>query len=189
MNPTIELLSTRRSVPAHLLAEPGPDAATLETMLTIAARVPDHAKLVPWRFILFEGAARQRAGEKLAALVAARDPSAGPERLDEEKRRFARAPLCVCVVSRIVEHPRVPAWEQILSAGAVCLNLEIAAHALGFAACWLTEWMSTDAEAMALLGLAPNETIAGLIHIGTPTIAPSDRPRPVLADIVSRWPG
>lgn len=184
---TLELLQKRRSVPAHLLADPGPDATELETLLTIAARVPDHARLVPWRFIVFEGEARRAAGEKLAGLVAARDPDAPEHRLEEERKRFTRAPLCVCVVIRTIEHPRVPVLEQLLSAGAVCLNLEIAAHAMGYAACWLTEWMSTDDEAKALLGIGAEERVAGFIHIGTPTIEPSERQRPDLASIVTRW--
>ncbi|PIO97086.1 nitroreductase family protein [Pleomorphomonas carboxyditropha] len=187
MNATIDLLLTRRSVPAALLAAPGPSADELQTLLTIASRVPDHGKLAPWRFIVLEGEARVEAGRQLARIAEQRQPDISETRLEDERQRFSKAPLVVAVVGRAAEHVKIPVIEQIYSAGAVCLNLEIAAHAMGYAACWLTDWPAYDAEARAALGLAEGETIAGFIHIGTPTIAPTDRPRPALADIVSRF--
>lgn len=187
MNATLDLLLTRRSVPAQMLAAPGPSADELQTLLTIASRVPDHGKLAPWRFIVFEGEARVEAGRRLAEIVVERRPEISEARLDEERRRFSMAPLVVAVVGRAAEHVKIPVIEQIYSAGAVCLNLEIAAHAMGYAACWLTDWPAYDAEARTVLGLAAGETIVGFIHIGTPTITPLDRPRPALEDIVSRF--
>lgn len=187
MPDALDLLKTRRSIPAQFLAEPGPSEEELTTLLTIASRVPDHGKLAPWRFVIIRGAARAALGEKLAALVAARDPAAGDRRLDEERARFARAPLVIAVVSRAAEHVKIPIWEQQLSAGASAMNLEIAAHAMGYAACWLTEWVTYDAEASALLGVGPGERIAALVHIGTPTIPPQDRPRPALSEVVTEW--
>ncbi|BBE72662.1 nitroreductase family protein [Oharaeibacter diazotrophicus] len=187
MPDALDLLRTRRSIPAQFLAEPGPNEAQLETLLTIASRVPDHGKLAPWRFVIFRGPARTAAGERLAALLKARDPAVSEARLAEERARLARAPLVVALISRAAEHVKIPIWEQQLSAGAAAMNLEIAAHAMGFAACWLTEWVAYDAEAAAILGVKPGERIAGLIHVGTPTIPPQDRPRPALADIVTEW--
>jgi nitroreductase len=187
MNPTIDLLSRRRSVPAAFLAAPGPSPDELQTLLTIASRVPDHGKLAPWRFIVIEGEGRVDVGRRMADILAARDPDVSEARLEEERQRFAKAPLVIAVVGRAAEHVKIPVIEQIYSAGAVCLNLEIAAHAMGYAACWLTEWIAYDAEARAALGLAEAETIVGFIHVGTPTIQPTDRPRPALEDIVSRF--
>ncbi len=187
MNSTLDLLLTRRSVPAALLAAPGPSADELRTLFTIASRVPDHGKLTPWRFIVLEGEGRAEAGRRMAGIVAARQPDISEARLEDERQRFTKAPLVVAVVGRAAEHVKIPVIEQIYSAGAVCLNLEIAAHAMGYAACWLTDWVAYDAEARAALGLADGETIAGFIHIGTPTIAPVDRPRPALEDVVSRF--
>ncbi|WP_181703213.1 nitroreductase family protein [Chthonobacter albigriseus] len=187
MTDALTLLKTRRSIPAAFLAEPAPSDADIETLLTIASRVPDHGKLAPWRFILFRGDSRRRAGEKLAQLLAERDPSLPEARLEEERNRLARAPLVVGVVSRAAEHVKIPIWEQQLSAGAASMSLVIAAHAMGYAACWLTEWPSYDAEAGRILGLKEGERFAGLVHIGTPTVPAQDRPRPALADIVSAW--
>lgn len=183
----LSLLKTRRSIPPAFLGDPGPSEAELETLLTIASRVPDHGKLAPWRFIVYVGAARQAAGERLAERWAERDPAATPERLDEERRRLARAPLVVGLVSRAAEHVKIPIWEQQLSAGAAAMNLVIAAHAMGYAASWLTEWPTYDEAAAALLGAEPGERFAGFIHIGTPTAPPQDRPRPALTDIVTRY--
>jgi nitroreductase len=161
-----------------------PDALDL---LTIATRVPDHGKLAPWRFILFRGDARRRAGERLTELAVSRDPSLPDAKIEEERNRLARAPLVVAVVSRAADHVKIPIWEQQLSAGASAMSLVLAAHALGFAASWLTEWPSYDAEAGRILGLAEGERFAAFVHIGTPTVPPQDRPRPALDAVVTEW--
>jgi nitroreductase len=102
---------------------------------------------------------------------------------------LARAPLVIAVVSRAGAHVKIPEWEQVLSAGAAAMNLVTAAHALGYAATWITEWYAYDARVLAALGLAPNEKIAGFIHIGKPDAPPEDRPRPPLSEIVTWYSG
>ena len=189
MTDTLTLLKTRRSIPAVNIVEPGPSAAEIEEMLTIAARVPDHGKLVPFRFVLFEGEARAAAGAATAALLAARRPDADPKLIAAEANRFTRSPLVIAVVSRAAPHAKIPEWEQVLAAAASAMNLMIAANAMGYATQWLTEWVTYDEEARALLGLSPEERLVGLIHVGTPDIPPFARPRPDLADIVTRWKG
>ncbi len=185
----IEFLETRRTIPAAFLQPPGPNPAELARLLTVAARVPDHGKLAPWRFILFEGDARAAAGAALAALRRRRSPPPAGEGLAADVVRFSRVPLVVGLVSRARKHPKATEWEQVLSAGAAGMNLLNAAHALGFGAQWLTEWLAYDEEAGAILGLKPGERFAGFIHIGTPATPPQERWRPALADIVRRWPG
>ena len=187
MTDTITLLKTRRSIPAVNIVEPGPSEAEIEDMLTIAARVPDHGKLTPWRFILFTGEARAAAGEATAALLKTRRPEIDEKSLQAERNRFTRSPLVVAVVSRAAPHVKIQEWEQLMSAGAAAMNLVVAANAMGFVAQWLTEWVTYDEEARALLGLTPDERLIGLIHIGTADIPPFERPRPALADIVTRW--
>jgi nitroreductase len=187
MNETLELLSTRRSAPAASLAEPGPNAQELESLLKVASRVPDHGKLVPWRYILFEGEARIRAGEIIADVYAQAHPEADADKLAIERKRLALAPLVIAVVSRAGPHEKIPEWEQIMTAGAVCMNLTIAANAMGFATVWLSEWYSYDPQVLGRLGLAPSEKIAGFIHIGRPPAPREDRARPVVADIVTRF--
>lgn len=171
----------------HLLAEPGPTADELDALLTIAVRVPDHGRLTPWRFIVLEGEARRRAGEAIVAAYQADDPNADATRVAAERNRLARAPLVVAVVSRARPHVKIPEWEQTMSAGAVCMSLVIAANAMGFGTSWLTEWYAFDRRILDALGLDPNETIAGFIHIGRITTPPVERPRPALADIVTRF--
>ena len=156
-------------------------------MLTIAARVPDHGKLAPWRFIVFEGAARERAGRIALGLRVEDKPDLDDVARTEELRRFARAPLVVAVVSRAAPHVKIPEWEQVLSAGAACMNLIVSARALGFSATWLTEWPAYDARFRAAIGLAEHEKIAGFIHIGK-AAAIDDRPRPPLDEIVTTFP-
>jgi len=183
----LELLTTRRSFKAVELSGPGPSAAEIDTLLTVAARVPDHGKLAPWRFIVFEGEARRAAGDAIAAAFQAKYPDAKPEHVEAERNRLMRAPLVVAVVSRAGPHVKIPEWEQILSSGAAAMNLVLAAHALGFGANWITEWYAYDRAVLDALGLEPHERIAGFVHIGTPPGPPEDRPRPALSEIVTRF--
>ena len=185
MNETIRLLSRRRSLAPANLTEPGPSAAELETLLTIASRVPDHGKLAPWRFIVFEGEARERAGRIALQIKLADNRDLAETGRLAELARFSLAPLVVAVVSRAAPHAKIPEWEQVLSAGAVCMNLTVAANALGFASTWLTEWCAYDRRFAAAIGLSDHERIAGFIHIGRPKVAPLDRPRPPLAETVT----
>jgi nitroreductase len=178
-------LRRRRSVSAAALAEPGPDREALGALLTIAARVPDHKKLAPWRFIVLQGDARAAFGESLKRICAANEPDASPVRLETERTRFLRAPVVVIVVSSPVTHPAAPEWEQVLSVGAVCLNLLHASAAMGFGAQWITEWYGYDGAVKAAFGLAPHERFAGFVYIGTPTERPTDRDRPDIAAITS----
>ncbi|MGO4705886.1 nitroreductase [Microvirga sp. 2MCAF38] len=187
MNESLSRLQQRRSVPALWLTEPGPNPTDIDTLLTIAARVPDHGKLVPWRFIVIEGDGRRRLGEIAAAAFKADQPEAEAEKVAVELARFSHAPLVVAVVSRVKPHVKIPDWEQELSAGAVCMNLLNAAHALGFSASWLTGWTAFDRRVLDALGLAPDERLAGYVHIGTAKETPTDRPRPSLSDIVTRF--
>jgi nitroreductase len=183
----IELLKIRRSIKPREMNGPGPSPAELETILTIGARVPDHGKLTPWRFIVFEGDARARAGEIIANAFAQKNPSAPPADVEIEKRRLMDAPLVIAVVSFTRPHPKVPSWEQELSAGASAMNIVTAATALGYGASWLTGWFAFDRNVLDGLGLKQDEKIAGFVHIGTPTKPSEDRPRPNLADIVTRF--
>ncbi len=189
-NGLLELLHTRRSVKPACMAEPGPTAAQLDAILSIAARVPYHKKLVPWRFIVFEGAARAAFGAVLAeACVAEEATPPSPVRLDLERGRFTRAPLVIGVVSRISEVKGAPQWEQELSCGAACMNLCLAANALGFGTSWLTEWYSYSPMVVARLALAANERLAGFVYVGTAVERQEDRERPALGQIVTRWQG
>ena len=111
MNDTIALLKRRRSAPPAVMTGPGPTPEDLETILTVASRVPDHGKLAPWRFIVFEGAARERAG-RIALMIRLEDkPDLDDKGKAEELGRFSRAPLVVAIVSRAAPHVKIPEWE------------------------------------------------------------------------------
>lgn len=189
MPDALDLLTRRRSVKPADLSFPGPAAAQLETLLTIASRVPDHGKLTPWRFVVFEGEARDAAGAIISAVFAADHPEADADRLAIERGRLSRAPIVVAVVSHATAHPKIPEWEQVLSAGAAAMNLVTAAHAMGFAANWITEWYAYDRRVLERFGLAADERIAGFVHIGTPAKQPEDRDRPPLETVVTRFAG
>lgn len=184
---TLALLGRRRSLPPLALTGPGPTASEIETLLRLASRVPDHGKLAPWRFILFEGEGRERAGAVIADVYAEQHPEADADRLRLERNRLAHAPLVVGVVSRAAPHVKIPEWEQVLSAGAAAMTLIIAANALGFGATWITEWFAYDAEARRRLGLEAHERFAGFVHIGRPSTVIEDRVRPTLESIVTRF--
>lgn len=175
----IARLRTRRSAPAQGLAAPGPSAAELETILEIGLRTPDHGKLFPWRLVVIGPETRARWVAELEALAST----------DKERavlRKLAAPPVTVMVVSAPVESPKVPRWEQELSAGAACMNLEHAANAHGYAASWITDWYAYDPRARGLLGLADREAVAGFVHMGTAVEPLLERPRPAVADKVER---
>jgi nitroreductase len=186
--PTIDLLLTRRSAKPATLGEPGPNPEQLTTILTAATRVPDHKKLAPWRFIVFEGGARAAFGEVLAEACAVEEKEAPSDmRLNLERGRLLRAPTVIAAISRVVPMPGAPEWEQVLSAGASCFSLCLAANALGFGTSWITEWYSYSLAVRRALELADNERVAGFIYIGTARERQPDRERPDLAAVVSRW--
>jgi nitroreductase len=182
----IDLLLTRRSGSAKAMIGPGPTPQELRTILTAAARVPDHGKLFPWRFILFEGDARARFGEVLAECLKATEP-VNDERLAMERGRFLRAPVVVGVISRVREGLAIPVWEQELSSGAVCQTLLIAATALGYVANWITEWPAFNPLVAERLGLQQGERVAGFVYIGRPALPLEERVRPDLDKIVTRF--
>jgi nitroreductase len=182
----IDHLTTRRSAKPMMMQGGPPTDAEIETMLAVAARTPDHGKLAPWRFIVIPKEAGERLGETIASVFKADNPSADADAVAFERKRLARAPLAIAVVSRAGAHPKIPEWEQVLSAGAVCMNLCHAANSLGYATNWLTEWYAYDQRVLRALGLSPQERLAGFIHIGRVDKANDERERPVLADIVTR---
>lgn len=187
----LDTLLTRRSPALSSLRKPGPTAQQLTTMLTIAARVPDHGKLAPWRFIVIEGDARRRLGAFIGAVWGERnkgmDQAAFDAGLAKWTSQLQSAPVVVAVVSGSKPHPKIAEWEQVLSCGAVCMNLLLAASGHGLSAVWLTEWYAYDAAVLAELGLASHEKVAGFVHIGTQPEPREDRDRPSLAAIVSRY--
>lgn len=184
---SLQALDERRSVPSKQLGEPGPDDATLLAMLRSAVRVPDHGKLVPFRFLRIAGQARLALGEFLAERTLQRDPEAPPAAVDKDRERFAHAPLAIAVIVRLQREAKVPEIEQWLSAGSVCFALLQAAQAYGFGAQWLTAWMAYDDAVAARLGLAENERIAGFIHIGTARMQVPERERPDPQHLLSDW--
>ncbi len=187
--PALHALDARRSVPTKQLGEPGPDPATLMRMLSSAVRVPDHGKLVPYRFLRIAGDARHSLGAFLAERAVQRDPQVSPAQLDKDRQRFSHAPLIITVIASPRPNPKVPEAEQLMTAGCVCFALLQAAQAFGFGAQWLTAWMAFDPAVHAHLGLAEGEQIAGFIHIGTPKTAVPERERPDPAALLQDWEG
>lgn len=182
----LDYLLKRRSVSIKDMAEPGPDEEQVRTILQAAGRVPDHGKLFPWYFIVLRGEARRDAGQILEFAWRERDRHAAPAKLELERDRFMRAPVVIAVVSRI-RRSKNPVWEQVLSAGAVCQNLCLAANALGFGSNWVTEWYSYDENVRAEFGLDKRDNFAGFVYLGTPKEQPAERDRPDLAELVTVW--
>ena len=179
---TLAFLARRRSASAMLLSGPAPSEAEVRDLITLAARVPDHGKLAPWRFIVMEGKGKAALAEKLMALAAKRPDAT---KANAALGKFRSPPLAICVVSRIVEGD-IPPWEQELSAGAVCMTLLNAALAMGFGANWITDWYSVDEEAKALYGVGSGERVAGFLYIGKSCEPPLERARPEIDQLMTR---
>ena len=180
-------IAQRRSVKAIDICEPGPSENQITQILETAVRVPDHGKLGPWRFILFENQARQDFGNFLSARFKEVNPTAPEALLKLEGQRFMRSPLVICVVARIKQGIKIPVWEQELSVGASCQNILTAANLLGFAGQWLTEWYAYDKAVDDRLGLDEDERVAAFIYIGSANEKPAERERPSLDTRVTRW--
>lgn len=184
----LTLLATRRSGKPRDLVAPGPDAAELADMLAIAARTPDHGKLAPWRFVIVPPHARARLAEVITTAYRAERPQAGATEIASLEQFAHQAPSLVVVLSSPRPDSHIPMWEQELSAGAACMNLLHAAHALGYAGGWLTGWPAFSDAVRDAFGTAP-ERIVGFVFLGTPGRALEERPRPDMARIVSTWAG
>lgn len=178
-------LAVRRSASAQLLSAPGPSQAEIDQILHLGARTPDHGKLFPWRFVVLGPQSRAELAEALAALAESQGRVAKDLAV---LAKLANPPLTILVVSTPIEGHKVPVWEQQLSAGAVCMNLEHATNALGYSASWITDWYSYDPAAVALFGVEDGESIAGFIHVGSLSEPSLERPRPVMAHKVTFRP-
>ena len=183
----LQALDNRRSTPSRQLGPPGPDDATLLRLLQTAVRVPDHGKLVPFRFLRIHGDARHALGQALVSRTLELDPDASTATLEKDRARFSHAPLVVAVIARLDARHKVPEQEQLLSAGCVCFALLQAAQALGFSAQWLTGWAAYDAAIGGILGVQADEKIVGFIHIGTARMEAPERDRPDAAALLSDW--
>ncbi len=181
------VLDQRRSTPSRLLGEPAPDDTQLAELLRIASRVPDHGALAPWRFLRVQGDARARLGEALAARAQSLNPDMDEAALDKERKRFVQAPLVLVVIGCYQQPHKIPVIEQQLTVGCVCFGLLQAAQAAGFGAQWLTGWAAYDPAIHALLGLSESEAVVGFVHIGTPTGAIAERPRPAPSARLADW--
>lgn len=182
----IDLLLSRRSVLANLMADPGPSETELRSILEAGMRVPDHGRLTPWRFVVLRGQARHAVGKVIGASFRRDNPEAAEERVALERGRLTRAPVVVAVVSKVRKGHKIPEWEQVLSAGAACQNLLLAALSLGYAAQWLTEWYAYDGAVCEALGLVGEDRLAGFLYIGSGD-ALGERARPAYEDVVSEW--
>lgn len=186
-DPRLTALLTRRSTAVKEMAAPGPGAVELEQILRVATRVPDHGKLCPWRIVILRGEGALKLGARAAAIFSKHHPEATEAQRVAEQNRFTRAPLCLAVLSTPVAE-NTPVWEQQLSAGAVCMNLLHAAHALGLGGKWLTEWVAYDAEILEALGGNPSrDRIAGFVYLGSKTLETPDRERPELSKIIHEY--
>jgi nitroreductase len=181
----IKMLDLRRSTPSRNLHGPGPSPEEIKQMLISALRVPDHGKLVPWRFLRIQGDTRVRLGEILVERALALDANTPKAVIEKDRARFSFAPLIITVIARLTANHKVPEQEQILSGGAVCFALLHAAQGLGYGAQWLTGWAAYDPEITKKLGILENERILGFIHIGNVTEVAPERARPILEDLLS----
>lgn len=185
---SLDFVGSRRSVPARQLGAPAPNPQHLQQLLTLALRAPDHGKLTPWRLLLLQDEAKRELGRRLADLHKRKQPQLAESQWRKDSERYEHAPLVIVVIAQLQPgHEKVPVQEQLLSAGCVAYNLLLGAHALGFAAQWLTGWAAYDDDAAGLLGLGAEERVIGFVHVGTALMQVPERERPSVADKVSSW--
>ena len=186
LSSTLSLLETRRSGRPREMIAPGPSEAEMERILGIAARVPDHGKLFPWRFVTVAHDQRGALADLLDRALPEHDPSALPAHYAKAHEFAHQAPSLVVVVSAPAPGHKIPEWEQQLSSGAAAMNLLLAAHALGYVGGWITGWMAYS-ETVRAAFCGPGERIAGFMFLGTPGVLLEERPRAPLATVARRW--
>ena len=184
---TIDFLITRRSTVARMMDGPGPADEDLRKIMEAGMRVPDHGRLTPWRFIVIRDDARVKLGDVIARAFKKNKPDAIEEEVEIEQERLLRSPVVIAVVSKIHRQHKIPEWEQVLSSGAACQTMLIAAQSMGYAAQWLTEWYAYDADVKQAIGAGTDDEIAGFLYLGSGTEELKDRGRPEYDDIVSEW--
>lgn len=184
---TIDFLLSRRSTVARMMDGPGPDDADLRKIMEAGMRVPDHGRLTPWRFIIIRGDGRNTIGDVIAESFKKNNPDAIEEQIEMEQERLERAPVVVAVLSKVRKGHKIPEWEQVLSAGAACQTMLIAAQSMGYAAQWLTEWYAYDAAVKAAVGAEADDEIAGFLFFGNEMAEATERARPEFDNIVSEW--
>ena len=182
----LALLQSRRSARPRDLVAPGPDAADLREILSLAMRVPDHGKLHPWRFVHVAQSERAAFAELLDRAYRANNPQPGRLELEANERFAHQAPELIVVLSTPIQCHKIPVWEQELSCGAACMNLLLAAHALGYAGGWVTGWAAYSEMVRDAFG-EEGERIAGFIFLGTPGAELEERSRPERAAVVAMW--
>jgi nitroreductase len=182
----LSLLETRRSAKPRELVGAGPNAEELERILTIAARVPDHGKLTPWRFVTVAEDQRDAFGALLREALAEHDPCATIAHHQKEDDFAHYAGKLIVLVSAPTPNHKIPVWEQELSCGAAGMNLLLAAHALCYVAGWVTGWR-TYSERVRSAFCGPGERLAGFIFIGHGSRELEDRPRPQLSEVNREW--
>lgn len=184
---TIDFLTTRRSTVARMMGDPGPNDDELRQIMEAGMRVPDHGRLTPWRFIVIRSDARDTIGDVIVNSFKRNNPDAIQEQIEIEQERLTRAPIVIAVVSRVHREHKIPVWEQILSSGAACQTMLIAAQSTGYAAQWLTEWYAYDSDVKKAIGAEADDEIAGFVYLGNPLGELTDRARPIYDHIVSEW--
>ena len=183
----LNFLKSRKSASAKAMGGMAPTSAQVADILNLAVRAPDHGKLTPWRFIIFEGEARTGIGAAFRQRWQALHPDHGEDILRFQAGLFLRAPLVVAVVSTAAAHAKIPVWEQQMSAAAVCFNLELAVLAYGFDVQWQSDWVVYDDGAKVAMGVKADEKVTGLIYVGHSTVPLEDRPRPDAAALTTHW--
>ncbi|HEY3785139.1 MAG TPA: nitroreductase [Steroidobacteraceae bacterium] len=181
----IEALLQRHS--ARALGEPAPDDAALGLMLQSAVRAPDHGRLRPWRFIVIRGDGRTQLGRLLADHLRRSRESVSEEALERERRKALRAPVIVVVAAIVAAQAKIPAIEQILSAGAAAHGVLLSAFSLGFNGMWKTGGAAYDDTMKAALGLEPKDAIVGFLYLGTEEAAGESPPGPPWQEFVRYW--
>lgn len=184
----LSLLETRRSGRPRDLVVPGPSPEELKRILAIAGRTPDHGKLHPWRFVHVRADQREAFAALLERAYRAANPDPGRLEIEAAHRFAHQAPALIVVLSCPVPEHKIPVWEQELSCGAACMNLLLAAHAMGYAGGWVTGWAAYSEMVRDAFG-ADGERIAGFIFLGTPGAELEERIRPEAEEIVSDWRG
>jgi F420 biosynthesis protein FbiB-like protein len=194
MNETIQTIISRRSIRRYQNI-PVPESA-IRQMLAAAAWAPSAHNRQPWRFaVIRQDDAKQRLaramGNRLHAdLAADKLPAPRIEKdVGRSYRRLTSAPVLILLSLSMSDMDRYPDAarrhnEWVTAVQSVALagqNLLLAAHALGFGACWMCAPLFCPDAVRQTLALPSDWEPQALITLGYPA-EQTEKTRQPLAD-------
>ena len=160
---SLEFLLQRQS--NGFLSQPAPNSAELKIILKAATTVPDHAGLNPYRFHVIQNEGLDKLTKLFVASV--KENTDDELKIAKAEKMAYRAPMIIVVSSKYQSHPKVPQYEQLITAGCAAYAMQLAANSLDYGVMWRTGDLALSHTVKQGLDIEVNDDIIGFLYIGT----------------------